>query len=371
MELLEFTLHEALNEMPDLENLNFDDFKGSHYDFLLLALGFETRAVGIPEQFDRINLSCDEVIMFNYATNVSDNTKNRNKIEQHLKKANRGFLNLDCDSHEFTEIFRKCLNDKINQKGRIKVIFDISVCSSKLLLTTLKILFDLNVELTIVYTEAELYYPIYEEYFKNPTHIKNRENLGLTQGVETVILSQEYVGDNIDNNPEFVIAFPTFKPDRTKSILIEIDEGIFSEMKDRITWIIGAPHMEEPDKANRISMLREINEISDTEDCPPSYEVSTLNYKETVEILDRIYKDKIGRYHVNISDLGSKMQSFGISIFCHIRPEVSVYFSIPKKYNPSKYSEGIKDYWKISVGGIPEFMKLINSVDSLTVYNKL
>ena len=371
MDLTEFNLQQALNALPDIKELDFKtEFEDKQFDFLLLALGFETRTKSFVENTDKINAVFDEAIVFNYATNLNDNAKNKIPVERALKKKDRGFLNLDCDNTLFVEILRKALIDKINQKGKIRVVFDISACSSKLLLTVLKVLFDLDLELKIVYSEAEIYYPIYEDYVKNPNHLKDRNTIGITKGVETVILSQDYVGDNIDNSPEFVIAFPTFKADRTKTILIEIDEGIFSELKERIVWIIGQPHMDEPSRGNRIKMLREINEIEDNDDSPPSYEISTLDYKETVSILERIYQEKIQEYHINISDLGSKMQSLGVALYCHIRPEISVYYSVPEKYNPGRYSEGVKNHWLIDFGSTSQMMQLINDVDTIKIENK-
>ncbi len=372
MELKEFSLQEILNDLPDIKVLNFDtEFDNSKIDLLILTLGFETRTYSFADKLSKVNFNCDEVIIFNYSTNVNDNIKNKIPLQKALKKEGRNFLNLDCDSDSFSEVLRKRIVEKISQKGNIKIVFDISVCSSKLLLTSLNVLLDSNIELKIVYSEAAIYYPIYEEYLKNPNYLKDRNMIGISQGVNTVSLSQDYVGDNIDNKPEFAIAFPTFKPDRTKTTLIEIDEGIFSEIKKRLIWIVGQPHMEEPHRSNRIKMLREINEINDGEDSPTSYEISTLDYKETMSILEKIYQEKINQYHINISDLGSKMQSLGIALYCHIRPEISIYFSVPAQYNPERYSEGVKNHWVVDFGSIYKLIDQLNSVDTIRIRNKI
>ena len=88
--------------------------------------------------------------------------------------------------------------------------------------------------------------------------------------------------------------------------------------------------MDEETKKKRKNMLREINKILIE---APSYEVCTLNYKKTLEILDQIYKKNHLDCYISILALGSKMQSLGIALFCYIRPDIPIYHAIPKEYN--------------------------------------
>jgi hypothetical protein len=95
--------------------------------------------------------------------------------------------------------------------------------------------------------------------------------------------------------------------------------------------------------------------------------VSTLNYKETLKVLDKIYENKSLNFHINISALGSKMQSLGCSIYCYIRPEISVYHAIPKKFNPKQYSEGYKDVWIIDFGHLTKIRDILNRIGTLEI----
>ncbi len=122
---------------------------------------------------------------------------------------------------------------------------------------------------------------------------------------------------------------------------------------------------DEEAKRNRIEMLKEINNINE-QNSERVYEVSTLDYKETLVRLEEIYLTNFN-YHINIADLGSKMQTFAISIFYHIRPDVSVYYVIPKEYNSNRYSHGVKCHWEINFASVDIFLNTIKKIDQIEI----
>jgi hypothetical protein len=119
-------------------------------------------------------------------------------------------------------------------------------------------------------------------------------------------------------------------------------------------------------RAKRKKIVREINKISKEVPC---YEVCTFNYKETLKVLDQIYRTKNIDFHINISPLGSKMQSLGLAYFCFIYPDVSVYFALPEKYNPTQYSENCKAIWHINFDDLAQARHLLNKVGQLKSTN--
>ena len=181
-----------------------------------------------------------------------------------------------------------------------------------------------------------------------------------------MIPSPEYPGTP-RQNPDLIIAFPTFKPERTNAIITYIDESLLIRPEKNLIWIVGDPHMDSERKEKRKEMIRRINNISEES---TSYEISTLDYKATLRILEHVYRNYHLNNHINISALGSKMQSLGIALFCFIRPEVSVYLAVPKKYNPSQYSEGCKDTWIINLGDLDITRQFLNSVGLFVVTRK-
>lgn len=352
------------SELPNIEPLNIKhDLSGVEDDLFFCVLGFEDRCPWISELIrDESSYKTKESIYFEYATNKADNDLNRNRLITALQKYSTSVRVVQCDDDEFTVRLRELLQ-QVCISGRVPSIsFDISACSSRLLLLVLKVLFEFNINLRILYSEAAIYHPTRDEYTENPEKWTSEEGFGLTKGVGKVIPSSEHPGNRRDLLPEAIVVFPTFKPERTKAVITEVDESILSRPGDRIIWIIGVPHLTED--YWRAEAMREINKIDDS---ARSYEVSTFDYKKTIERLERIYGTWDCKYHVTISPLGSKMQSLGIALFWYMRQDVSIVFAIPKEFNALQYSEGCKATWKIAFGNLGKIRELLDRVGQLEI----
>ena len=188
------------------------------------------------------------------------------------------------------------------------------------------------------------------------------EGFGLAKGVQKVVPSPEHPGNRRDQLPESIIVFPTFKPERAKAVILDIDESLIKKPRDRVVWIVGNPHLNKDHW--RAGALKEINQISESTPC---YEVSTFYYKKTVETLESIYKLQECDYHINICPLGAKMQAVGIALFCYVHQDVSIVFAIPEEYNASEYTEDCKATWMIDFGPINKLKTLLESVGQITI----
>jgi len=358
---------DILNQLPDIVALDCErEFSKKKYDVFLCTLGFEERSLTIPEKLSSIKyFSSQYSVIFEYSTNTEDNEVNKPRLSRALKKFTKFKPRkiIACDEEGFTNNLREFLNVVSHAKEKPKVLLDISVCSSKLLLSAINVLFEFNICLHIVYSEAAIYHPTYEEFQKEPEKWMTDDGFGIARGVGNVIPSPEHPGSTREN-PPLVIAFTTFKPERTNAIITDIDGTILKEPGKRIIWIIGDPHMSKEDKDKRKQMQRTINQIDENS---ISVEVSTFDYKETIKKLNQIYKDKNLDSHIYISALGSKMQSLGIALFCYVRPDVTVYLAVPKEYNPKQYSEGCKATWEIDFGSTKKLRELLDSVGQLSI----
>lgn len=376
MRLEEFTMNEALINMPEILELDFEQsLDNKKFDFFISALGFEERTLSIPTRLTSLsNFTCEEAIYLTYNTSTNDNAFNEPPLRSAFAKiknsagAEATITNMHCDNESFIQL----LTEKIQRRctsNSVKVLLDLSVCSSKLILMLMKVLLDIKeVELTIVYTEADIYFPLFSEYDKHKEKFEYDSDYTSTRGYEKTINSNEY-SEGSKENPDLIVAFAPFKAGRINRIVSEIDESILLNSYHRLVWIIGHPNFDkEEDSQNRMLMLKEINGISD-EDCR-LHDVGTLNYKEIISVLENIYQEN-SKYHMNIADLGSKMQTLGISIFYHIRPDVSVYYAIPQEYNSHRYSTGVKKHWIIEFRSIKDLISLISKVDNITIKYEL
>jgi len=332
-------------------------------DLFLAALGFEDRCLSIPELLaEGRQYSATRAIYFEYSTNQSDNDLNRPRLVKAMDAFAKQVRPMPSDSDDLASQLRGILPEICTKADPVMVTFDISVCSSRLLVTTLTVLFEFNLNLRIVYSEAGLYQPTKPEYDADPDKWISDEKLGLARGVSAVTRSPDHPGSRRDGLPEAVIAFPTFKPERIRAILADIDQSLLVRPEKRVVWLIGDPHLLEDHW--RTDVQRNINNIPAS---APAYEVSTFDYKKTLEILDRVYRPFDGKCLVTIAPMGSKMQSLGVVLFWYIRPEVSVYFASPREYNATQYSEGCKAMWCIEFGRLADVRKRLDSVGELRV----
>lgn len=362
--LHEVELINVLSVLPDIKPLDVNKsfFKRSD-DLFFCALGFEERCPWIPELIcTGDTYKAKDAVYFEYATNVADNELNKVRLKKALQSFSHSVHSIQCDEEKFSIQLRELVQQLCINEEFPSVVFDISACSSKLLLLSLKVLLEFNINLRILYSEAAIYHPKREEYDENPNKWTTEEGFGLSKGVGKVIPSPEHPGNRRDKLPEAIIVFPTFKPERTKAIITDIDESLVTRPKDRVIWIVGIPHL--PEDKWRTDMMIHINQIPQSS---PLYEVSTFDYKKTLEILDRIYRTKDCEYHINISPLGSKMQSLGIVLFWHMKQDISVVFAIPEKYNASQYSEGCKATWEIEFGNLDRIRDALNKVGQLEI----
>lgn len=366
MQIKEIELHDIINTLPDLINFKENEFVNSKCDLYLCALGFEDRCITVPQKLASIkNFSCKKSIIFEYATNKIDNERNLPALKQAINKFSKESIKINCDTDSFVNEIRAIISKITFDKPNVSVIFDMSVCSSKVILNILKVVFEYQINLKIVYAEAEIYHPTFEEFEAEPEKWTSEDGFGLTRGVNQVIPSPEHPG-TIRENPNLIIIFPTFKPERAKKIISEIDETMLIHQTDRIIWIIGDPNMDPERQTARKEIIKRINNISSDD---YSIEVSTLNYIKTFELLNQIVNKK-PHYHINIAILGSKMQSLGIFLFWYIRQDASLYFTIPEEYNPTQYSEKCKKIWMINFNHLDELRHNLNRIGSIEILNE-
>lgn len=354
---------DILHELPDIIPLNCGkELLKQEYNVFICALGFEERCLTIPEKLaETEGFKCKEALYFEYSTNIEDNEANKPRLLRAFLQFTDSQKPFQCDEDNFTNNLREYLGQIIRSEKKPKILFDISVCSSKLLISVIKVLLEFNIYLRIVYSEAAVYHPTPEEFEKEHNKWTTEEEFGIARGVGKRIPIPEYPGFSKEN-PNLIVAFLTFKPERTKAIIADIDEALLIRIDKRIKWIVGEPHMDDENKRKRKEIMKEINKIP--AGCP-AYEVCTFNYKETLKTLDKIYNANNLDFHINISALGSKMQTLGIAIFCYANPDVSVYVAMPKEYDSKRYSEGTKATWQIDFGDLRNIRDILDRVGRL------
>lgn len=358
-------LVDVLPTLPDIMPLDSRALGTANPDDLFLcALGFEPRCLTLPRLLQEAGYKANRAVYLEYATNRDDNAANLPELETHLSAMSATVRPLEADSPDFPNHLRALLELVISQAAGKppRVTLDVSVAANRLLVKTVKILFEYDMCARILYSEAAIYHPTKQEYERNPAHWQTEDVLGLERGVSDVVTSIDHPGYHLDPLPDYLVLFPTFKAERSKAVISAVDPSLLTSPGKKVHWLLGVPHLEED--RWRLEAMRTINALEvDT----PQSEVSTFDYKDTMRALESIHRTVSEHYKITLSPIGSKMQALGTALFCYMHPDIRIMFATPKEYNAAQYSEGCKARWKIDFGSLKELRCVLDGVGILRV----
>ena len=358
-------LSDVIQYLPEIEKFAPKENVPIQKDELFIcALGFEQRCLTIPRKLNKLGYKTKSSVYVKYNTNQDDNYVNLQELQSNLERFSDEVLKpLEIDSQTFANDLRTILNGLKSKNNKPpSVTLDISVFANRLILSSLNTLLESDIDLKILYSEADIYHPTKDEYDQNPQKWKGEEELGLERGVNTAIISSEYPGQHLEIMPHFIIIFPCFKKERSKAIIAKVDPSLLIEPDHKVAWIIGDPHLKK-DKWRKGAM-REINDISEEE---IQYEVSTFNYTETLKILEKLYQQKWNKCNITLALNGSKMQAIGSTLFCYLHPDVRVVFAIPKEYNAKQYTKNCRDTWIINIESTKKLRMILDSIGNISI----
>src|SRR5207237_10229039 len=98
----------------------------------------------------------------------------------------------------------------------------------------------------------------------------------------------------------------------------------------------------------------------------PRHQISTFDYRETLAVLDRILREKVGHYNVTVAPFGSKMQGVGIALFNLLYPEIRIILAKPREYN-SAYSGRTCATWPVDFGSTAEMRRRLERAGELSI----
>lgn len=346
---------EICNGLKQIEKFDVNSFENERDDLYITALGFEDRSLDFTKIFSQSGkYKAKSSIILLHETNKVDNERKRAILESYLGTfVENGIIDITYNEDNYMEKYIECINELLGKQKNYKVSFDISGCSSQMIFSTLKILLESNTDLRVFYTEAEIYHPTKDEFHNHKKWLI--DGSGPSQGILRVTESKLYPGRNVRELPVMLVAFPNFKPERTRSIKTELNPV-------KTIWIIGEPHL--PENHWRRDAVHDVNEIKDDK----IYNLKTFDYISTFCLMEEIYIGETYKwmaednpYHMIIAPHGSKLQNIGIALFCQLRQDVGVYFSTPEQFNPAHYTEGVLNNWQIKFNNTENILKLIKS----------
>ncbi len=359
-QLREVLADDITSDLPEAEQI--DGTIQRSYDLWIGALGFEERCRAISTALAEGGSVCKLALICTYSTNPDQNQAQEQGFLSDVDRFSDQRQWIQADQPSLSDDLRSRLRDLRHELKRpLRIGWDISVSSNRLILDVGSILLAGDGDLEILYAEADTYFPTHDEYQEDPGRWSDGDRMGLDRGTLNVRTASGFPGEHSSQLPNRLVIIPGYNRDRVRKVVSNVDSQFLVEMEAApISWLVGAPHSEED--AWRERAIFEIHDI------PPKHEsqaLSTFDYAEALQVLERIYRRWGATNNLFLAPMGSKMQALGCTLFCVCRPDVRVIFAQPEEYNAARYTEGIRARWSLGFGEADKLKARLMSIGTL------
>lgn len=311
-------------------------------DCVLICAGFEDRAVEVLKRLVTAGSNEFLLIVVSYLPAIEMNKFD--EIERICQKNGIRMISLVYDRQDPSGAGDRILSLLSAIHGRIMI--DISAMSRLLITQTIVALGTSRrsfQQTNILYSEAEGYPPSREQVDQVLTG--NTENsfyrgMFLSSGVFNVVIIPELSSVALQGEPLRLVCFPSFNRDQLDALRGELQPASY-------TVIHGAPPLQE--NVWRLEGIRRLNQ-TDSILGREEYEVSTLDYRETLACLVRIYQEHGATERLVISPTGSKMQAVATGLFRTFMNDVRIAYPVPRQFAaPSDYTIGVRTVYCLNL----------------------
>ena len=266
-----------------------------------------------------------------------------------------------CTSADYT--MHTCVYDRANPAGIGKeivefsasfdrVVVDISGMSRLLIVQTIVALIGARSgPVSIVYTEAVTYPPSEAQFGANGhSGIPNRISSYLSTGIMEIAATPELGSVAMLGESIRLIAFPSFDPSHLGNLVNELQptyaniiHGLPPLGRDK--WRMAAIAT-----LNRVG-IRGLQNLDE-------HHASTLDYRDTLEILLQVYAERSMFDRLVVSPTGSKMQALAIGLFRTALRDIQIVYPTPMTFTaPEEYTVGSRQIYVLDIPN--EFERLV------------
>ena len=319
-------------DWPNLQEIEFPSVGTD--DCLLVCAGFEDRTVETLRRACKAGITGFSLGIVNYLPNYQEN-----KIQE-LRTIGQG-VNLRVNEFTYDRKNPTGIGQDIKQftQDFEHVFIDISGMSRLLIVQTLVALIgQQRQQISIIYGEAQEYPPFKLEFEQNHDTIISYLSSGIFEIAATPELgSVSMLGEAIR-----LVAFPSFDPSQLANLIQEL-QPTYTEL------IHGIPPTQE-NKWRTEAILRLNHQTLGELHGKKDHEVSTLDYRETLQKLLQIYAERSMFDRLVISPTGSKMQAVAVGLFRAALHDVQIVYPTPKDFTtPEKYTVGLRQLYMVDL----------------------
>ena len=334
-------------------------------DVVVHAPGFEDRTTAIVDVLSETNGQTKGVLL-DY---LPRDPRNRMAtVRRGL--ASKGLMISDEDVLGYNRFeprdFERRLDWRLQVHRATRVIVDVSSMSKLAIMLVLNVCFKLNVAVTVVYAEAATYGPSEAEFAEARQKGKvHQPSVGIYTGVHGVVRVDSLASVAMQGQPTAAIVFMSFNDALTQALLNTV-------YPSRLILINSRP----PDHKWREEATAWIHEQVRREweeDNPlrpaqgdglrvPERVVSTLDYRETVDVVSRLYWSLSVNHRILLAPAGSKLQAVGCFLAKAVHPDIHVEYPSAKGFKGT-YSDGTGTVWKLDLGEISTIVSRITTAE--------
>lgn len=327
-------------------------------DLLIVVNGFEERSTRYASLLAGGSANVVEAVVLKFATNRDDNEAQMTDLTVSLQQLSTRMTTIDVAdlSSKLAPSVRAAAERSENDGGRLRLTFDVSGASGRIILRVMRCLFELaregiSINLTVAYTEATEYAPTQADAENILNQLRARAELlkGVSPSAPIAVgpdydadssgADVEYIGQSAEGLPEHAVVICGFNANRVRVALDAVDPAFNADVPHRgVTYIAGEPPAK--DLAWRLTVMKQINAYPEEPAAFDFHDASTLHYMETLDRLEKAYNEGFGKQRLTVIPFGSKMQTLAAALFCELHPDVRAQLVAPKRYQGSDYSRG-------------------------------
>ncbi len=321
-------------------------FALSPEDWLVVCGGFEDRALAILKSAASNKIRFN-VVLIPYEPFLSENKTD--EIRRICRDSGIRVLELPYNRQEpagFGSILVEALSAC---RGRIFV--DISGMSRLLIVQALV---ELNkrpmgfANCFVAYAEAQHYPPSRAEAKAELAKSESDPTFSivfLSSGVFEITVVPELSANAVTGVQTRLVAFPSLDAHQLTALRAELQPS-------RLSLIEGIPPgVHNQWRQRTIAAVNRLDQIQNAE----SYQVSTLDYQETLSYLLRLYAEHGVYERLLISPTGSKMQAVAVGILRSFVEDVQIVYPTPRDFlKPERYTEGVGQMHLLALGPLSE-----------------
>jgi hypothetical protein len=328
----------ASQQKPRLDSINTPQFGKN--DCLVLCAGFEDRAQVFLRSALASSYNRFRVLLIDYLPFMPENKSQ--EVQQLCRAAGLDYAELIYDRQDpagFGDIFCQALG---TVDGRLYI--DVSGMSRLLIVQILVSLASCPNGFSrsaVLYAEAGEYPPgittVQDAIDKSDVDPLYSIML-LSSGVFEVTIVPELLSISLDGQQTRLVAFPSFNTDQLTALRNELQPS-------RYSIIHGVPPAHDNKwRTNAIAKLNHIDSMKGED----IYYTSTLDYRETLDCLLRIYNRYGAAERILIAPTGSKMQTVAVAVFRAFIRDVQIVYPTPREFtSPTSYTIGIGNRYQL------------------------